>query len=200
MRFFCPLFHRRIFSFFISSCGICFCLFGVGIAARVYLNMRFSIQISTQKNKESEQKNQNKNTKYNENTDIEEKSQESQKTVSLESLSGTWKGDENIDKIVILRGGRGFVIFNNGASMNILIKNSPTSPNQILVTQNSKSNASFFPELPRNIALQAAVHAQPIQWILNILDENTLQGVKQTLLPDGDNYINGEIPVEWNKK
>ena len=30
-----------------------------------------SIQISTQKNKESEQKNQNKNTKYNENTDIE---------------------------------------------------------------------------------------------------------------------------------
>lgn len=159
-----------------------------------------SIQISTQKNKESEQKNQNKNTKYNENTNNEEKSRESQKTVSLESLSGTWKGDENIDKIVILRGGRGFVIFNNGASMNILIKNSPTSPNQILVTQNSKSNASFFPELPRNIALQAAVHAQPIQWILNILDENTLQGVKQTLLPDGDNYINGEIPVEWNKK
>ena len=45
---FCPLFHRRIFFFFISSCEICFCLFGVGIAARVYLNMRFPIQISTQ--------------------------------------------------------------------------------------------------------------------------------------------------------
>ena len=45
---FCPLFHRRIFSFFISICEICFFLFGVGIATRVYLNMRFPIQISTQ--------------------------------------------------------------------------------------------------------------------------------------------------------
>lgn len=45
---FCSLFHRRIFSFFISSCEICFCLFGIGIPARVYLNMRFHIQIPTQ--------------------------------------------------------------------------------------------------------------------------------------------------------
>lgn len=29
MRFFCPLFHRRIFLFFISNGEICFCLFGV---------------------------------------------------------------------------------------------------------------------------------------------------------------------------
>lgn len=45
---FCPLFHRRIFSFFISTGEICFCLFVVAIPARVYLNMRFFIQISTQ--------------------------------------------------------------------------------------------------------------------------------------------------------
>lgn len=155
-----------------------------------------SIQFSIQKNKEIE----HKNTKHKENKNIEDNLNESKKTVSLENLSGTWKGEENIDKIVILRGGRGFVIFNNGASMNIIIKNSTSSPNQIIVTQNSKSNASFFPELPRNIALQAAVQAEPIQWILTINDENTLKGIKQTLLPDGDSYINGEIPVEWNKK
>ena len=71
---------------------------------------------------------------------------------------------------------------------------------RIIVTQNSKSNASFFPELPRNIALQAAVHAEPIQWILDINDENNLKGIKQTLLPDGDSCTKGEIPVEWNKK
>lgn len=45
---FCPLFHRRIFSFFISTGEFCFCLFGVGITAWVYLNMRFPIQIPTQ--------------------------------------------------------------------------------------------------------------------------------------------------------
>lgn len=155
-----------------------------------------SIQFSIQNNKEIE----HKNTKHKENKNIEDNLNESKKTVSLENLSGTWKGEENIDKIVILRGGRGFVIFNNGASMNIIIKNSTSSPNQIIVTQNSKSNASFFPELPRNIALQAAVQAEPIQWILTINDENTLKGIKQTLLPDGDSYNNGEIPVEWNKK
>lgn len=48
MRFFCPLFHRRIFFFFISSCEICFCLFGIEIPTWVYLNMRFPIQIPTQ--------------------------------------------------------------------------------------------------------------------------------------------------------
>ena len=149
-----------------------------------------SIQITTQKIQE---KNQNKQKEDN----IEEKHQ---KSIPLENLSGTWKGEENIDKIVILRGGRGFVIFNNGASMNIQIKNSTSVPNQIIVTQNSKSNASFFPELPRNIALQAAVQAEPIQWILNINDENTLKGIKQTLLLDGDNCKKGEIPVEWNKQ
>lgn len=46
--FLCPLFHRRIFSFFISTGKICFCLFVVAIPARVYLNMHFFIQISTQ--------------------------------------------------------------------------------------------------------------------------------------------------------
>ncbi len=45
---FCPLFHRRIFSFFISTGEFCFYLFGVGIPARVYLNMRFPIQIHPQ--------------------------------------------------------------------------------------------------------------------------------------------------------
>jgi hypothetical protein len=45
---FCPLFHRRIFFFFISSCEICFCLFGIEIPTWVYLNMRFPIQITTQ--------------------------------------------------------------------------------------------------------------------------------------------------------
>ena len=153
-----------------------------------------SIQITTQKIQE---KNQNKQKENAKDSTIEEKHQ---KSIPLENLSGTWKGEENIDKIVILRGGRGFVIFNNGASMNIQIKNSTSVPNQIIVTQNSKSNASFFPELPRNMALQAAVQAEPIQWILNINDENTLKGIKQTLLLDGDNCKKGEIPVEWNKQ
>lgn len=119
--------------------------------------------------------------------------------ISAENLSGTWKGEENIDKVVILRGGRGFVIFKNGASMNISVKISESESNQIIIKQNSKSNASFFPELPRNTALSAAPAAEPIQWILTVSDNNTLQGVKQTLIPEGDSFKKGEIPVEWTK-
>ena len=48
MRFFVLFFIGGFFFFFISSCEICFCLFGIEITARVYLNMRFPIQISTQ--------------------------------------------------------------------------------------------------------------------------------------------------------
>lgn len=119
--------------------------------------------------------------------------------ISAENLSGTWKGEENIDKIVILRGGRGFVIFKNGASMNITIETSEKNKNQIIFTQNSKSNASFFPELPRAVALTAAPNAEPIQWILSIFDGATLRGTKITLIPDGDSFKKGEISVEWTK-
>ena len=58
---------------------------------------------------------------------------EAAKNTSLEStelLSGTWAGESSIDKIVILRGGRGFVIFKNGASMNIGIELSNSSDGQ----------------------------------------------------------------------
>lgn len=116
---------------------------------------------------------------------------------STEVLAGTWIGEENIEKIVILRGGRGFVIFKNGASMNISIE--LDSENRILITQKGKGNASFYPELPRNTALTAALNADPIQWILSFESNNSLVGIKNTLLPDGDSFTNGSIDISWNR-
>lgn len=121
--------------------------------------------------------------------------------VSTEALSGTWAGEENINKIVILRGGRGFIIFNNGASMNVSISLSSDSPGEIIIAQNGKANASFYPELPRSIALKAALSAAPIKWVLTMSEANILKGKKETLLPedDGENYKIGTLPVEWQK-
>ena len=48
-------------------------------------------------------------------------SKQTAKIQSTEFLSGTWGGEDTIDKIVIMRGGRGFVIFKNGSSMNITV-------------------------------------------------------------------------------
>ncbi len=120
--------------------------------------------------------------------------------VSTEELSGTWGGEESINKIVIMRGGRGFVIFNNGASMNISVELSGADGNRkVVITQKANSNASFYPELNRTAALTAAVTAKPIKWTLALTDNNTLKGIKDTLLPDGDSYKEGSINVTWTR-
>ena len=120
--------------------------------------------------------------------------------VSTEELSGTWGGEDNINKIVIMRGGRGFVIFNNGASMNITIELSGSEGNRtVIVTQKGNSNASFYPDLKRTAALSAAVSASPIKWTLTLADSNTLKGIKDTLLPDGDSYKEGNVSVVWTR-
>ena len=119
---------------------------------------------------------------------------------STEELSGTWGGEDNINKIVIMRGGRGFVIFNNGASMNITVELSGSDGNKkVVITQKANSNASFFPELNRTVALSAAVSAKPIKWTLALTDNNTLKGTKDTLLPDGDGYKEGSVNVTWTR-
>ena len=119
---------------------------------------------------------------------------------STEELSGTWGGEENINKIVIMRGGRGFVIFNNGASMNITVELSGSgSAKKVVVTQKGNSNASFYPELKRTAALSAAVSAKPIKWTLSLTDNNTLKGTKDTLLPDGDDFKEGSVSVVWTR-
>ncbi len=119
---------------------------------------------------------------------------------STEELSGTWGGEEYINKIVIMRGGRGFVIFNNGASMNITVELSDKNGNKmVVITQKANSNASFYPELNRTAALTAAVSAKPIKWTLALTDNNTLKGTKDTLLPDGDGYKEGSVNVTWTR-
>lgn len=119
---------------------------------------------------------------------------------SLETLAGTWGGENLVEKILILRSGKGFVIFKNGASMNIEVK---VSGKNVTVTQTSRSNASFFPELDRQNALKNAANAKPITWELTVSDDFTLSGIKNTLLTDtssaqGVSY--GTVNVEWKKK
>ena len=118
---------------------------------------------------------------------------------STEELSGTWGGEDHINKIVIMRGGRGFVIFNNGASMNISVELSGEDGKDVIITQKGRSNASFYPDLQRSAALSAAVSAEPIKWTLTLVDENTLKGKKDTLLPDGEGFKTGSLNVTWSR-
>lgn len=119
--------------------------------------------------------------------------------IEAESLSGTWGGEPYADKIVILRGGRGFIIFKNGATMNISVS---VSGNQVVVRQTGKSNASFFPELSRETALTAAASAPPIEWNFTVQDSSTLTGTKSTLVKtnsDPESAALGTENVTWTR-
>lgn len=113
---------------------------------------------------------------------------------TFDSLSGTWIGEASINKIVLLRGGRGFVIFNNGASMNISVE---IQGHTIICTQAAKSNASFFPDLPREVALVAAMNAQPITWTMTLSNTGTMTGTKRSLLAvmDSGTAVGAEMGI-----
>lgn len=120
--------------------------------------------------------------------------------VDVESLAGTWTGEPGTDKIIILRGGRGFVIYKNGATMNIKVTASQNGNSSVEIRQVGKSNASFFTEIPRETALAAAPNAEPIKWNFKITSKSSLEGTKSTLLPDGDNAKEGTVPSIWTRK
>ncbi len=130
---------------------------------------------------------------------VEQSSSSSQKALSIETIAGNWTGEQFIEKIVILRGGKGFVIYKNGASMTIQVSISGSS---VHIQQVGRPNASYYPELPREIALAVARTAPPIEWELSLIDDDTLSGKKSTLEPSNTPLGASEasIEVEWQRK
>lgn len=121
-------------------------------------------------------------------------------SANLDSLAGTWIGEQLIDKVIILRGGKGFVIFKNGASMTIAVS---IKGNNVSVVQQGRSNASFYPEIARELALKNAATASPISWSLTLVGESTLKGTKTTLVENKNSSSGisvGSIEVQWTKQ
>lgn len=119
--------------------------------------------------------------------------------ITTDAISGTWQSTEPINKIVIMRGGRGFIIFKNGATMNIKISISESNSSSIIITQASGNNASFYPELERKAAMEYAVSAEPVKWELFMQEDGSLKGTKNSPVAQGDSVIEGTIPVTWTK-
>lgn len=128
----------------------------------------------------------------------EESVSEAISQISLDQLAGNWQGDSYITKVVIQKTGRGFVIFKNGATMNITVA---VSDGNVTAKQSSSSNASFFPELPREVALKIAKTASPVIWNFKVTDWNTLTGTKLTLAMNqsGTAAEEQELPAVWTR-
>lgn len=115
-----------------------------------------------------------------------------------DSISGSWASvsESHIDKVMILRGGRGFVIFKSGATMSVSVR---ISGSTIEIVQAGKPNASFFPELPREAALESAPTAPPVTWSLTVTGTG-LMGTKSTLIMQDGAVVPGTVAVQWQRK
>lgn len=128
----------------------------------------------------------------------DENKQINKRNPMMDLIAGTWTGEELTEKILILKGGRGFIIFKNGATMNITVT---TDGSNVTIIQKGKPNASFYPDLPRPDALKNAASASPIEWKLK-LDGKNLTGIKKTLVADkksSTGVSEGFVSVSWTK-
>lgn len=120
--------------------------------------------------------------------------------LDIESLSGTWAGENYIDKILILRSGKGVIVYKNGAIMNVSVT---IQDKNVHIVQTGRSNASYFPELPRAVALKNAGSAPPVEWNLTYNSQGFLEGNKKTLVENEDTsegVSSALVKVSWQRR
>jgi hypothetical protein len=120
----------------------------------------------------------------------------------IDSLAGSWHGEEGIEKVMILRGGRGIVVLSSGISLSLELQMSGTD---LLIRQKGSVTPRQFIDLPDIVARQAADIAPPLEWRFMITaDQKTLSGMKKTVVVknDGKNILTMEpltVAVIWTR-
>ena len=107
----------------------------------------------------------------------------------VNSLAGSWKEESDIEKIMILRGGRGVMVLSSGISISLELM---ISGEHLVVRQKGDISPRQFTDLPDNVAKSAANIAPPMEWYFLISsDNNILSGKKQTVTfkHDGKNIL-----------
>ena len=99
---------------------------------------------------------------------------------SLALVSGTWKGDKNIDRVTIFPDGRGFAILASGVRMAL---KATIDGQAILVTQNQPNSPDFYrPSLDLKSAKIVAKDARPWRWVFALSTDNgSLVGIKESV-------------------
>ena len=122
---------------------------------------------------------------------------------SIDSLAGAWYGEDGeVEKVMIMRGGRGVAIWASGISLLLDLK---LEDGILVVSQKGGCQPRQFINLPDNIASMAAKSAKPIVWQFSV-DQNlkVLSGLKRM---SAVQYKNDQIvsisevavPVTWHR-
>lgn len=118
---------------------------------------------------------------------------------ATDNIAGSWGGERDASKIILLRSGRGFIVFNNGATMNVTVS-AKEDGSSIKIVQRDKFNASFYPDIDRQTILNYADSAPPIEWNLTLTKSGSLVGKKKTLAQSGGSVEPVSVDVSWTKK
>lgn len=106
-----------------------------------------------------------------------EKSREFGYIDSVDTLAGSWKGEKGLDRVMILRGGRGMAVFSSGVSISLDLK---IDNGYLHVTQKGRLEPRQFLNIPDAIARQAVEQTSPPEWrFLVSADKKILSGTKR---------------------
>lgn len=114
---------------------------------------------------------------------------------NIDALAGSWHGEQGIEKILILRGGRGVVILSSGVSFSLEIR---ISGDDLIIIQKGPISPLQFIDLSDQVAKQAVAIAPPLEWhFMASPDYKKLSGTKKSVSfkNDGKNIISMD-PVE----
>lgn len=121
---------------------------------------------------------------------------------NIDSLAGSWRGEDGIEKVMLLRGGRGVAVLSSGVSISLEVI---LSGDDLVVRQKGAANPRQFSDLPDPVARQAANIAPPLEWRFMITpDQKILSGTKKhvTIKNDGKNILtmeNAVTLVSWTR-
>jgi hypothetical protein len=121
----------------------------------------------------------------------------------IDALAGSWRGESGVEKVMLLRGGRGVAVLSSGVSIPLELM---LSDGTLVVRQKGPQNIRQFIDLPDPVARQAVSVAPPLEWYLMVSsDQKTLGGTKKTvrIKNDGKNILtmeNVSIDVIWSRE
>ncbi len=99
---------------------------------------------------------------------------------SLSLISGTWKGDKNVDRVTLLPDGRGFAVLASGVRMSL---KAAIEGSRVLIVQNQPNSPDFYrPGPDLKSARIVAQGARPWRWIFSLSSDGaTLSGTKESV-------------------
>jgi hypothetical protein len=123
--------------------------------------------------------------------------------LTVNRITGTWRGDREIQMVRLERNGTGMAFFSSGTLMHLsyFIGN-----NTLRVSQRSPNTERLYHPLPYRIARQLSAEAEPMRWELQLYHGGTaLRGmrIETGVRYEGDTVLEflpgTEHPAEWIK-